>query len=403
MNTSARPPKIPRPTPVPRVAGPLDGLDAEAALMWWAGRPMPDVVPFEDGSEDDLVTFCWHDGEADQVLLWANRLADETDLAATLLERVPGTGLWHASYRMPSQWRASYCFLPAGGQERPAWLGEKDQVVLRQVLDRGLPDPRNPTTCRNRAGVEQSVVSGSAAPAQPWSDVREEVPRGLLRRCEVAGRDAWLHVPAGVPDDEPLPVLVVLDGDVWTSSQDLPTTLDNLHADGVATPRRTLMLGSGGRDHRWGELGDAKAGVDLVVEVAVPWLRSTLPVLEGPSHVGVAGQSLGGMTALRVGLRAPEVVGTVLSQSASTWQDDLSTELDVYASHRAPRPLRVHLSHGSQEWVLAPGHAVLAQRLHGAGVDVRDRTYCGGHDYAWWRGAVPDAIVELDALDQLVT
>src|SRR5690606_32577980 len=124
--------------------------------------------------------------------------------------------------------------------------------------------------------------SGSAAPTQPWSGVRERVPQGPLHQVRVADRDAWLHVPAGVADDAPLPVLVVLDGEVWTSSQDLPTTLDNLHADGASTPRRTLFVGSGGRERRWAELGDPEVGVDLVNRFAVPWLRRTLPVPTGP-------------------------------------------------------------------------------------------------------------------------
>src|SRR5690606_15366850 len=118
--TSGRPPKVPRPTPVPRVDGPLDHQAGDAARTWWAGRPMPDVVPLDDGSGDDLVTFCCEDADADQVLLWVNRLTDETDLAATLLTRAAGTDLWHASYRMPSEWCASYCFLPTQRGQSPA-------------------------------------------------------------------------------------------------------------------------------------------------------------------------------------------------------------------------------------------------------------------------------------------
>src|SRR5690606_38223743 len=95
-----------------------------------------------------LVTFCWHDSAAEQVLLFANRITDETRLAETLLHRHPGTDLWSLSIVMESDWRASYAFLVQRPGEPAPWRADGDQVRIRAALDRGLPDPGNPARCR---------------------------------------------------------------------------------------------------------------------------------------------------------------------------------------------------------------------------------------------------------------
>jgi enterochelin esterase family protein len=131
--------------------------------------------------------------------------------------------------------------------------------------------------------------------------------------------------------------------------------------------------------------------VDYVAAALLPWAEEQRGVL--PGQVAIAGQSLGGLTALRLGLRRPDLVSHVISQSASLWQDDLAEEVAA-AAGCSLRP-RVHLAHGEQEWALAGPHRDLAERLRAGGVPVAETTYNGGHDYAWWRGAIADALVWL--------
>lgn len=373
MTTPRRPPKIPRPTPVVRVRRSVRDEEVHS---------LP-IIEATDVPGEKLVTFCWRDAEAEAVLLFANRLTDETSLSDTLLERAPGSDLWHASFRMRSDWRASYCFLVHSPGESAPWE-TYGQVSLRAALDRGLPDPHNPRTCRNRAGVVQSVVALPDAPAQPWLMPRAGVSHGSVERLVgPGGRDVWIYDPPGSDARTPLPLAVVLDGEVWTSSQSLPTTLDNLRADEALPPTRAVFVGSGGRDSRWSELG-SEAGVDHLVEHVVPWV-STIRTIDA-ARVVVVGQSLGGLTALRAGLRHPDVFAGVVSSSASLWQDDLVSCV--------PRtsPVRIHLAHGAQEWVLAEPHERFAARLRTAAMAVQAVSHNGGHDYAWWRGDVADGL-----------
>ena len=404
-----RPPKVPRPTPVPRTRSALiDRLAAEDVAMFWdrvADRlPLVETLPGEAGSDEVIVTFCWRDDAAEQVLLFANRLTDETSLTDTLLERLPGTDLWHASFRMGRDWRASYSFLvhPAGG-EAP-WLVD-GHVALRAALDHGRPDPRNPERCTNRAGQVQSVASMPDAPAQRWHVPRTDGAQGTVeatRRPD--GREVWLYRPAGRSADavglagagsDPLPLLIALDGEVWVRW--LPAILDNLIAAGEIPSTYAVLPASGGVAARWAELGTGGDGVAYLTDELIAWVAGRLPV--DADRVVVAGQSLGGLTALRAALARPDMISAAVSHSASLWQDDLSDLVKAAGAARTAgasgggeRRARIHLAHGKQEWVLDGPHRDLAARLDAAGIESDVAHYNGGHDYACWRVALADGL-----------
>lgn len=394
-----QPPKLPRPTPVPRVLSPtIQGLGSEKLDAFWADTPILPII--EPGPDPDtmLVTFCWRDPDAEAVLLFANRLTDETHLADTLLEKLPDTDLWHATFRMSTRWRASYAFLVAELGQRPPWETADGHVALRSALDRGRPDPRNPDSSRNRAGHLQSVVSGPAAPSDDLIRPRSEVRAGKLTELTGPGeRRAWIYDPPGhaSASDVALPLLIVLDGEVWTTQQSLPTILDNLAAQPGSDCQpiraaRALFIDSGGTDQRWADLSADGAAADEVAQTWLPWLaeRRALP---SATDIAIVGQSLGGLTALRTVLRHGDRIGAAIAQSASLWQDDLTGELTGELG-QAETGAYVHLAHGEQEWVLAEPHRDLARRLRAAGHDVHEMSYDGGHDYACWRVDLADAV-----------
>lgn len=404
---SRTPPKVPRPTAAPlttslavlQLSDELATCDTHAARelaieRFWGEHQRTPILEAADprrafSQSRYTVTFLWQDAEAEEVLLFANCITDERDLAASLMRRVPGTDIWHLSYRMRGDWRASYCYIRRlPGQEWP-W-NENDQVSVRHTLDRGDGDPRNPSVCRNRAGTDMSVVSLPDAPPQIWLTRRESIAaRG--RVTERAGPDerrVWVYEPP-LPRDHTgtLPLVVLFDGEVWVETQDIATTLDNLLDDRAMRPCIAILVDSGGRDRRWADLDADGRGGDWVAQSLLPWAREHYPVSGHARDVIVAGQSLGGYTALSAAITHPEAIGAVLSQSASLWQRRLpAPDLARIAD------LHVYLEVGSQEWLLREPNQRLASELARFGIDTHFVEYNGGHDYACWRGGIAEGI-----------
>lgn len=392
------PPKFPRPDPVPRGTSPtLAGLAADptpaAVASFWDG-PARSLPLIEDVGVPGrlLVTFCWRDAEAEQVLIFANRVTDEKRLEESMLTRIPGTDVWHVSFLLAPTWRASYCFFVVRPGERPPWLGDDDQVAIRAAFNHGQADPRNPAVCRNWVGGQQSVAALPAAPPQPWLAARPGVAHGPVTECEGPdGRRVWVRAPAaGVPS-----VLhLALDGQVWVRDDLLPTTLDNLEEEGLLPGVLAVCIDSGPRLDRWSELAHSDRAVSWIADRLLPWVRSRWSVPADPSRVVISGESLGGLNALRIALGRPDSVGAAVAQSASLWNDDLSAQVAALAGSSS-RPPRIELHVGGHEWVLTGPHRDLAARLADAGVPSRLTEYDGGHDYAWWRGGLADGLVRL--------
>lgn len=426
MSNSVRgtrtPPKIKRPEPAPVTQSPVIAVfevspERDSGAFWAAH---PDTPVLEEAANGECtVTFLWRDDPehpATEVLLFVNRVTDERDLYSSLMRRVPGTDIWHLSYRMQDDWRASYCFVVREPGGSWPWT-EGDQLSIRRALDQGVEDSRNPKTCLNRAGTRLSVVELPAAPPQPWLVRREGLAaRGVVtEHAGPGGRRVWLYQPpcAEEAPTRSLPIVVLLDGEVWTSTQDIATTVDNLLSDGLIRPCLVVMPETGGRDRRWAELDADGDGARWIAHALLPWARNELrDVLHDRSAAGegleehcgpviIAGQSLGAYTALRCALEYPHLVDGVLSQSASLWQRRVDLRaLEASASEPGPRP-RFYLEVGTQEWVLREPNTAFADRLMKAGAEVQLVEYNGGHDYACWRGGIADGLRVLLSPDHL--
>ena len=371
------PPKVRRPAPAPRVPTPASALAAFRA------EPRSPII--EPDGDEWIVTFCWRDAEADEVLLFVNRLTDERDLDRSLMERVPGSDLWLLSYRMPGDWRASYAVVPKRPGRPAPWRDLAEQVSLRAALDRGLPDPLNPLSMRNRVGNQVSVVELPDAPSQAWLAPRGPL-RGELTTHELNGRRPWVYRPAEFAPGGP--VLVALDGEMWTGELSLPAMVDNLIADQLIRAPLLLLVPGGDRVRRWAELNGSGSMPDWIAEVLLPWAVSAHDAGPDAADRVVVGQSLGGAVALLTAAEHPDAVGAFISQSASLWQDGLA---DRVAS-AMPASARGYLEVGRQEWVLLEPNRGLHQRLDAAGVRHDYAEFNGGHDYACWRGGIADGL-----------
>jgi enterochelin esterase-like enzyme len=117
----------------------------------------------------------------------------------------------------------------------------------------------------------------------------------------------------------------------------------------------------------------------------VPKVRDTFPVADaGARKVGVDGVSLGGMAALEVGLRYPDVFGVVgTMQPAIRGREAELAERAAQAHDKAPQILRL-LS--SDKDPLLPVTKKLSEELRKRSIAHTLVVTPGGHDYAFNRG-----------------
>ncbi|MFI6089761.1 enterochelin esterase [Streptomyces sp. NPDC051218] len=402
-----RPPRIPRPRPVERVDSAWVGRAVERGDFWGAVRAAggaPVVEPDPQGDDQyRVVTFLWRGTDATRaVLVMPNKIVDPRDMAPNLMERVPGTDIWHWSIRMRADWRATYslCVDEGGGPRRPEgeywpWLRQQQRA-----------DPLNPRTLTRRWGGEPvSCVELPQAPAGDDWQRREGVARGTVSthtvRSELLGNERRVHLyepPGGGRD---LSVLVLMDGEMWQPGLDVAALLDNLIADGRIPPLAAVLPESLSADQRWAELACNERFVGFLETELLPWAGGLLPLTGDPARTVVAGQSLGGLTAAYAAVVAPGRFGHVLAQSGSFWWPDgpdleRSEWLTARIAESERLPVRFWLSAGEQEWVALPAMRRLRATLREKGYeDAVYREFNGGHDYLCWRTELADGLVGL--------
>ncbi|MEU1049817.1 enterochelin esterase [Streptomyces sp. NPDC005897] len=412
----------------PRVTRLLEGVegadDARRAVLaaaFWKeaehlGTPLVEALDGAPGHR--AVTFLWRGHRTTrQVLLFGNRITDRAHLAGSLLERVPGTDVWHLGLRLRADHRGSYRLAADISLKEPPADPDGLQQRLRSLTAFAAADPLNRRTLATRwQKSDASVFALPEAPAQPWAGRRGTVPAGRVERHRVPGsapvgdRDAWVYLPPGHArgGDPPLPAVVLCDGDMWFGRLGFGDTLDALIADGSLPPLVVVAPDAVDRRTRWRDLGCREPFVGFLADELLPWAAGRWPLTTDPRRTVVAGQSLGGMTALYAAYLRPDRFGNVLAQSASLWwrpglPPPAGPKPPVYGTPwlvgryaaGPARPVRVHLDVGLHEGSMVDHSRALYDVLRTTGHRVTYDEFNGGHDYACWHGALADGLVRL--------
>lgn len=431
-----RPPRIPK-DPPPRTAesAAVLALEADIALAttdaeraaatdtFWRrvgkrGTPLVEA-PWPDAPADRAVTFLWRDRHGTgsgtrAVVLLLNKVTDPSVWDQSVLHHVSGTDVWHRTYRLPATWQATYQLAPDDGPvpaaetagathgPRSRWAG---------VASGAVADPFCPVQLVGRPGeLPSSVAVLDAAPPQPWRERRPRVARGTLQEGHVESarlpepRRVWTYRPPAGPSGATAPeqLLVLLDGEDWAGRLDVATTLDNLHADGVIAPTAAVLVDAVDTASRWRDLACSDRFTDFLTGELLDWVAAELEVDLAAVRVVVSGRSLGGLTAIYAGVRAPERVQVVIAQSSSLWYPaetigdrDPGWFAEQVASAPA-LPAHVTIQVGTQEWLLLDRARELAGTLAARDdLHVHFDEYDGGHDAWCWRGLLADALVRL--------
>ena len=385
----------------------LDDLPRVIAQMGSGRAPL--VAPVANCPELRDVTFLWRaQASPAGVYLFLNRVTDKANVEKGMMTRAGDSDIWTLTLRLPATYRGTYTFteIPAQAQaEQVALLGGRRAALAGQA------DPLNPAAISVR-GQRESVLALDLAPAQPEWDAEAAPPRGALFSWteEVAGRQRRLRLY--LPDaavGAPLGLLALPDAESWLDHVGLLSALDRAGACGRIAPTAVLGIDNIDNRDRCAMLGGDRALVDALAARLIPQARAAHPDKNWAGREGtmLAGQSLGGVTALMAARHAPETFGAVISSSPSMWwtpqsggrptgfsADDRSWVSDSVLAD-APVKVRVRLNIGTLEGAMVPHVEALHRRLRDAGGDSALTHYTGGHDYAWWRGALIDGLAAL--------
>jgi len=382
-----------------------------AAAEFWSEikqRGTPLIEADANDPKNRIVTFLWRgDSETRNVVVFAG--FNENVPEKNRFRNIDGTDVWFKTYRVPSNARFAY------------FLSPNDPLIPFQELDpkeigkRAAGFRLDPL---NRTGA---IGGGSAvelpdAPPQPWIVRKPDIARGQLSATfEMSStilnnkRRAWVYTPPGYDQasDRMYPLIVMLDGPMYTLLIPTPTILDNLCASGQVPPMIALILDNPTPSSRDTEFACYEPFAEFLVKEAVPWVRSLYRVTTDAGRTFISGVSYGGLAAAYVGLRHSEVFGNIICQSGSFWfKPDGEAEPEWLArqfANGSKLPLRFHLDVGLLERGPTPGGApdmVTVSRhmrdvLVAKSYFVDYREYVGGHEALNWRGLLPEALIAL--------
>ncbi len=412
----------PQPILSPRIRALQAQLDAGNAPLdaFWrevagSGTPLFEPLPAEDplARSHVLLTFLYRAADAGHVVV----ISDLGQLAqpdTMLMSRLPGSDLWHKSYRVRRDACGSYYFAP----DVPLELPSPEQLAAR--LRQLRADPLNPDTIVQpirKLGAEfrRSVFYGPDAPtARDWVR-RPDVPAGETSEhafcSSILGnqRAIWTYTPPGYTrDGDPYGLLVLFDGHDYVTQIPTPSILDNLIAAGRIPPLVAVLVDNaeGVRDR---ELTCAAPLLRFMARELVPWVRARYHVSLDPAQAVIGGASYGGLAAAWCALHLPYLFGNVLAQSGAFWwrpgsrweESETDPEEFGWLTRQyvaAPLlPLRFYLEIGLREGSASVGmHRHLRDVLRARGYPVHYVEFYGGHDYACWRmtfGAALTALV----------
>ena len=323
-------------------------------------------TPLIDGN---IATFVWQGEHAPKLV------GDFSgwDAGNSIALKKSSQGVWTYQLAFPSDAYIEYAFID--GEET-------------------LTDPNNSRRTPNGMGATNNYFF--MPDYKPTNLVKNDknIPHGIVTSFRVSteylitGKDRTIHLYQP-PVNEPVPLLVVWDGQEYLRRAHLTEIVDNLIAQGRIRPLALAMVNNGGQKSRHVEYSCNDATLGFLMTDVLPLATKQLNLINiktSPGAFGVAGASMGGLMALYTGTRIPQVFGNVLSQSgAFSWAGFDMVVLDLL-EHGKMRSLKIWMDVGIYD---IPGLLETNRKtlniLNLRGYQATYREYNAGHNYPAWR------------------
>jgi predicted alpha/beta superfamily hydrolase len=233
-----------------------------------------------------------------------------------------------------------------------------------------------------------------------------------------ATRRIWIYLPPRyhLEPERRFPVLYMLDGQnvfdgatafIAGQEWEVDETAERLIAEGRIEPLIVVAVDNGGerrieeytptRDASVGQGGGLDRTARLLRDELKPWVDARFRTRPERGATGIAGSSLGGLAALELALRHPDLFGRAAALSVSAWWDGRSITKTVQdLAHRPELRLWVDIGTGETGEALAHTRALrdaLLRKGWQEGSDLRYLEVDGGtHDEAAWAKRMGDVL-----------
>jgi enterochelin esterase family protein len=338
-------------------------MEGDEATFIWEGRNAPALISDVNHWEENARPF-------------RRVVSTRLDAGSPGRRRDSAKSVWYYTLTVPRDAYVEYLFC--------------DPVTQRNFLD-----PLNRHTVSNGLGSRNNFFYMPESGPSPFTLRRAGIPAGSLTSHRVEAH--WLRDDHEreiffyrSPVKEPVPLLVVCDGQDYLQRGKLATLVDNLVADGRIQPIAIAFLPSGGR-WRSVEYACSDATLLWLDQVILPLAHEKLSLVDAtgthPGAFGVLGASLGGTMALYTGLRMPEVFGKVITQSGAFMVESRDFVVVDLVRHGQARDVKIWMDVGQLDVLLEDNqkmHTLLQQKNY----NVTYREFSGGHNYTAWRDNV---------------
>jgi len=325
------------------------------------------------------VTFIWEGNTAPRLISdwngWDDGAPSKFKRISPRLQPASAKSVWYCTLSLPRDAYVEYIF--------------HDPISQENFLD-----PLNRKSVNNGVGGRNNFFYMHETMPSPFAMRRANVTPGMLTSHRVDTgllredyeRTIYLYRPAV---KEPVPLLIVYDGQDYLQRAKLAVIVDNLIADKRIQPIAMAFLPSAGR-WRSVEYACSDATLHWVDQIILPLARERLKLInveKYPGAFGVLGSSAGGLISLYTGLRMPDIFGKVLSQSGVSSLDGRDFATVDLIKHKHAREIQIWMDVGKLEFLLEDNRH-MSSLMKKQGYNVIYREYSGGHNFTAWRNDV---------------
>ncbi|MDK4235490.1 alpha/beta hydrolase-fold protein [Corynebacterium propinquum] len=319
--------------------------------------------------------------------LHINRLTDKLKYDLGAMTHIPGTDIWTHSVAVSSEYQGSYGFQLTEGH-RTATMCDPHAIRTLWCEDGfGLSEISQPLPVGKQ---EMRVIPGQL------DDVRFLL---YLPAADMHGAAADAADAGGADDElaQKVGLVTLFDGENWQKA--------NLAAHIAAVNENSqrqwavLSIVNDSNAQRVRRLGLDEEFLGFVctqLTAYVVTLAAEHCVELSPEHRILAGQSLGGLAALRIAQLYPDAYDTVLAQSPSLWwrperkavptDNNLQNYSWITEEFLSQQVMpRIHIDVGVREDVGVAKAFLLARKLESCNWPHNLTVYEGGHDFVSWR------------------